>query len=76
MLVKSSGEIFCAPFLDQIFHDDFPVLIWVFAESGGVVCAVFQVDVKETIFMIPRCALPRRRHWGYFVLGGGFLCLS
>ena len=49
----------------------FQFLIWIFAESGGVVCAVFQVDVKERIFMIPRCALPRRRHWGYFVLGGG-----
>ena len=54
----------------------FQFLIWIFAEGGGVVCAVFQVDVKETVFMIPRCALPRRRHWGYLSWVGFPFCLK
>ena len=55
----------------------FQFLIWIFADSDGVACTVSQVDLKETVFMIPRCALPRRRHWGYFVLGGvSSVCLK
>ena len=52
LFLEVDWEDICGPFLDQVFHDDFPILIWIFEDSDGVVCAVFQVGEKRTVFMI------------------------